>query len=48
MEIFIKQEYCESDVKFVIEQVSSLGETFTVKERFSDVPKVSLDKEFNK
>ena len=27
MEIFIKQEYCESDVKFVIEQVAPLGET---------------------
>ena len=40
MEIFIKQEYCESDFKFVIEQVSPLGE------RFLEVPKVSLDKEF--
>lgn len=27
MEIFIKQEYCESDVKFVIEQVALLSET---------------------
>ena len=46
MEIFIKREYCESDVKFVIEQVSEIPYLAWMKERFSDVSKISLVEEF--